>query len=78
MDDRVKVRMGHGETGSVKTGTGVKHGYGGLIVRRTVPGKTKQSSKTSMLRDNGSNVHHFHQCCGSTYLSPLTEASGTE
>jgi len=39
MDDRVKVRLGHGETGSVKTGTGVRQGYGGLIVRRTVPGK---------------------------------------
>jgi hypothetical protein len=36
-DDRVKVKLGHGETGSVKTGTGVRHGYGGLIVRWTVP-----------------------------------------
>ena len=32
--------------------------------------KTKQSSKTSMLRDKGSNAHHFHECCGSTYLPP--------
>ena len=40
--------------------------------------KAKQSSKTSMLRHNGSNVHHSHHCCGSTYLPPSTGASDTE
>jgi len=40
--------------------------------------KTKQSSKTSMLRVNRSNAHHSHQCCGSSYLPPSTGASGTE
>jgi hypothetical protein len=40
--------------------------------------KTKQSSKTSMLRDKGSTAHHSHQCCGSTYLPPSTRARGTE
>jgi hypothetical protein len=38
-DDRFKVRLGQGEIGGMKTGTGVRQGYGGLIVRRTVPGK---------------------------------------
>ena len=32
--------------------------------------ETKQNPKISMLRDNRSNTHHTHQCCGSTYLPP--------
>ena len=40
--------------------------------------KTKQRSKTSILRDKRSNVHYSNQCCGSTCLPSLTEASGIE
>jgi hypothetical protein len=31
-----------------------------------------------MLRDNESNAHHSHQCCGSTWLPPATRVSDTE
>jgi len=40
--------------------------------------ETKQNPKISMLRNNRSNAHYSHQCCGSTYLPPPTAAGGTE
>jgi hypothetical protein len=40
--------------------------------------ENKQNPKISMLRDNRSNAHCSHQCCGSTYLPPPTGSSGTE
>jgi hypothetical protein len=40
--------------------------------------KTRQSSKTCMPRDNRSDAHYSHQCCGSTYLPPSTEVGSTE
>jgi hypothetical protein len=47
--------------------------YGGLAVRRLVPRKSYQSSKTCLLRDNGSNVLYSHQCFGSIYFPPPLE-----
>jgi hypothetical protein len=40
--------------------------------------ETKQNPKVSMLRDNRSNAHYSHQCCGGAYLPPPTAASGIE
>lgn len=40
--------------------------------------KTKQSSNTSMPRDNGSDAHYSHQRCGSTYLPPPIGVSGSK
>ena len=40
--------------------------------------ETKQGPNISLLRDNRSYAHYSHQCCGSTYLLPPTEVSGSE
>jgi hypothetical protein len=46
--------------------------FGGLAVRRLVLNNTKQSTKTCMLRDNGSDAHHSYWCYKITYLPPRT------
>jgi hypothetical protein len=40
--------------------------------------ETKQDPKIGMLRDNRSDAHYSHQCCGRTCLPPPTGVGATD
>jgi hypothetical protein len=44
---------------------------------QTASAKTKQSSKTCMLRDNGSDLYHSYWCYGDTHWPPFIGSSDT-